>query len=87
MILQCLTKYFKQLSIFFIPKQHPTYNFRKTLFLKYFKIQHSKFCLDFKPNRELSNDCINHSSKQTPPFSASGISEMTVWPAATTCGR
>lgn len=47
--------------------------------------EYTKFCLVFKPDRQLSNDYISHPSKQT-PFSTSGISKMAVWPAATTCG-
>lgn len=55
-------------------------------FLEQLKLHYSKFCLVFKPNTEKANDCINHSSKQTASLFTSGISEMTVWPAATTCG-
>lgn len=59
--------------------------FRKTVFLNASKytVLNSAW---FSTQTELSNDWVNHPSKQTPSFSTSGVLEMAVWPAATTCG-
>lgn len=85
MIFHLFDQISQAITSFFHTKPTSCLQFQKEYFSEILQNTLFQIRLGFQ-TRELSNDCINHSSKQTPSFSTSGILEMTVWPAATTCG-